>query len=310
MPTDPLPRRRVLLIDDSRPIHRLAEVWLGPENVELTFAATAEAGIAAAREGRPDLILLDVDLPDGSGFDLCRRLRAEPELMAAPIVLLTGATTAAERIRGLDLGAVDYITKPFDPAEFRARVRAALRTKHLTDLLATKAQIDGLTGLRNRRYLDEQLAVARATLRRTGRPFGLLLIDLDHFKAVNDAHGHPFGDEVLRRVAGAIAAACREEDVVCRYGGDEFAVLTPGVGLPGVARLGQRIADAVAALCCASRSATVRVTASLGAADAPSDEAAASIVERAGTALDAAKRNGRNRVERATEEPPTERLVA
>ena len=310
MPTDPLPRRRVLLIDDSRPIHRLAEVWLGPENVDLTFAATAEAGLAAAREGRPDLILLDVDLPDESGFDLCRRLKTEQNLVAVPIVLLTGATTAAERIRGLDLGAVDYITKPFDPAEFRARVRAALRTKHLTDLLATKAQIDGLTGLRNRRYLDEQLAVARATLRRTGRPFGLLLIDLDHFKAVNDAHGHPFGDEVLRRVAGTIAAACREEDIVCRYGGDAFAVLTPGVGLPGVARLGHRIADAVAALCCASRSATIRLTASLGAADAQSDPADATVLERADNALNAAKRNGRNRVERATEEPPTERLVA
>ena len=297
MPSDLAPRRRILLIDDSEPIHRLADRWLRPEDVELTFASSAEAGLEAAILCPPDLILLDVNLPDGGGLDFCRRLKGEEALMAVPILLLTGATSAEERLCGLDLGAVDHVTKPIDPAEFRARVRAALRTKHLTDLLANNAQIDGLTGLRNRRYLDEQLNVARATLRRTGRPFGLLLIGLDHFKAVNDAHGHTFGDEVLRRATGAIAAACRKEDVVCRHGGDGFAVLTPGVGLPGVAILGHRIAESVAALCCASSSATVKITASLGAADAKCDAAAESVLNRAAAALTAAKRNGRNRVE-------------
>lgn len=299
MPSATAPRRRVLLIDDSEPIHRLADRWLRPEDVELTFATDAEAGFKAALTSQPDLILLDVNLPGGGGLDLCRRLKSEAELMSVPILLLTGATSAEERLRGLDLGAVDHVIKPIDPAEFRARVRAALRTKHLTDLLANNAQIDGLTGLRNRRYLDEQLNVARATLRRTGRPFGLLLVGLDHFQAVNDAHGHPFGDEVLRRAAGAIAAACREEDVVCRHGGDGFAVLTPGVGLPGVATLGHRIAESVAALCCASRSTTVRITASLGTADATTDAAAESVLNRTAAALAAAKLNGRNRLEMA-----------
>ena len=150
--------QRVLIIDDSPQIHRLVEAWLKSDVIETASAVTASAGHAAAVNWQPDLILLDVDMPDMSGFDLCRQLKSDEACCRIPVVFLTGASSPEDRVAGLNLGAVDYIVKPFHPAEFQARVRAALRTKYLLDLLQQRAQIDGLTGLRNRAYLDERMA--------------------------------------------------------------------------------------------------------------------------------------------------------
>ena len=298
-PTLELPRavpdaagRRVLLVDDSELVHKLVGVWLRPEGVELLGATTAAGGVAEAKAFRPDLILLDVDLPDAGGFDVCRRLKDDPETADVPVVLLTGAAATEQKVRGLELGAVDYVAKPFHPAELRARVRAALRTKHLSDLLASAAQIDGLTGLRNGAYLGEQLAVARATLRRTGRPFGLAAFDVARLREANAAHGHAAGDEVLRRVAAALSQTCRAEDVACREGGGGFAVLTPGVGRPGVDRLAERACAAAASISLVRGGRAVPVALVAAVADASDDAAAGTVLDRARAALDRAKRAG------------------
>ena len=146
----------ILIIDDSPAIHTLLHARLRDEPVALHSANSGDEGLAMASSLAPDLILLDVDMPDPNGFEVCKRIKGDPKLAATPIIFLTGAATTDQKIQGLELGAMDYITKPFDPAEC-ARVRGALRLKFLMDLLTQKAQIDALTGLWNRRYFDQRL---------------------------------------------------------------------------------------------------------------------------------------------------------
>lgn len=291
-------RQTVLIIDDSAAIQALIKGRLADEPIALTAAFTATDGLARARDLRPDLILLDVDLPDGDGYDVCARLKADPVTLGIPIVLLVGAATMEEKVRGLDLGAVDYLTKPFDAVELRARVRANLRTKFLLDLVAHKAQVDGLTGLWNRAHFDARLRAELALASRTGAPVSVVLLDVDQFKAVNDRAGHPTGDAVLRAVAGAMQDWARLSDVVCRYGSDEFAVVAPNTPATGAVALGERLREKVAAVRVRHRTGEAAVTASVGVATAsPAAADPAALVAAAGAALCRAKRAGRDRVE-------------
>lgn len=299
-------RQRVLIIDDSPQIHRLVEAWLKSDVVDVAAAPTAAAGHSMAVTWQPDLILLDIDLPDQSGFDLCRQLKSDEVCCKIPIVFLTGASSPEDRVAGLNLGAVDYIVKPFHPAEFQARVRAALRTKYLLDLLQQRAQIDGLTGLRNRSFLDERLATERALIRRRPHPLACIMIDVDHFKAVNDLYGHATGDEVLRAVADVLTQSTRLEDVVARYGGEEFTILTPGVDSVGATVLAERIRQSIEIMNVSRGATVVRVTCSFGIADYD-PQLPETLISRADAALYTAKSTGRNRVEvfgEQTEIPP------
>src|SRR5438552_5958921 len=240
--------QKVLIIDDSKPIHALLRARLTDEPVELHSAFDGDAGMIAAGNLLPDLILLDVDMPDPDGFEVCRRLKSDPATMNIPVVFLTGVSSTEQKIRGLELGAADYVLKPFDPAELRARVRASLRHKYLLDLLSKKAMLDGLTGLWNRAYFDQMLAANLSLARRSGQPVSIILADVDHFKQVNDRFGHPMGDEALRAIAQAMQASCRMEDIVCRYGGEEFAVIAPNTPAAKAITLGERLRDMVAKL--------------------------------------------------------------
>lgn len=296
-PENTQPPRKLLIIDDLVSIHTLIRARLASEGLEIHSAYDGETGLRLAAEVQPDLILLDVEMPEPSGFEVCRRLKSNAETMNTLIVFLTGATSTDEKIRGLNLGAVDYITKPFDSAELRARVRACLRTKYLLDLLAKKAMVDGLTGLWNRAYLDTRLGGELSLARRTGRSLACTLIDVDHFKAINDAYGHPFGDEVLRRVASVFLHECRTEDVVCRYGGEEFLVLTPNVGTDGAGILAERLRLKVAALRFKSGEREVRITCSFGISEFAATDTP--LVVAADKALYQAKAAGRNCVVKA-----------
>jgi diguanylate cyclase (GGDEF)-like protein len=298
--------QRVLIIDDSDDIHALIRARLAADAsqraIEITSAPDGASGLECARNHPPDLILLDVDMPDLNGFEVCRQLKFDPRTRDVPIIFLTGAASTEQKILGLELGAVDYVTKPFDPAELRARVRSSLRTKYLMDLLARKAQIDGLTGLWNRQYFDRRLSDELSLAIRHARPLACLLADIDHFKSCNDRFGHSFGDEVIRRVAMCLAEAARAEDVVCRYGGEEFAIIAPSTDSVGAADLAERLRVAVAQLSFAVAGRTFAVTASVGVAatDCTSD---LSIVELADRAMYRAKSEGRNRVATASATP-------
>jgi len=211
---------KVLIVDDSPDALALAKARLGKEGLELVCADGGKAALAAARTERPDLILLDVDMPDVSGFEVCRTLKADPELCMIPVIFLSVSGSADDKVKGLNVGAVDYVTKPFDAFELRARVNAALRTKHMQDLLVEYARIDPLTGLANRRGLMVRLAQEWACIQRHGGRLSFIMSDVDHFKRINDTHGHTFGDRALQAIAGAIADQCRRSDLPARYGGD------------------------------------------------------------------------------------------
>ena len=287
---------RVLIIDDSPEAILMARARLAKENLDVCCTGSGRGGLEAARRERPDLILLDVEMPDLSGFDVCRQLKADPELCMIPVIFLTASNSVADRVRGLDVGAVDYVTKPFDAFELRARVRAALRTKHLQDLLIHHAHIDPLTGLANRRALMERLQQEWERLQRHGGSLAFIMADVDHFKRINDVHGHNTGDRMLCEVAKAIASACRRSDFPTRYGGEEFAVLVPAEDAAGAAALAERCRRRVAEIRLPADSEVVRVTASFGVADNHAARCRADLAKAADKALYQAKSEGRNRV--------------
>jgi diguanylate cyclase (GGDEF)-like protein len=298
--------QKVLLIDDAEMIHSLVAVRLAGEQIEMIDAYDGHDGLRLARELLPDLILLDVEMPDPDGFEVCRQLKADAATMTIPIVFLTGVSSNTDKIRGLEMGAADYVTKPFDPAELRARVRASLRTKFLLDLLSKKAQIDGLTGLWNRSQFNYRMEQEISLARRTGRSIACILCDIDHFKSVNDTYGHTVGDDVLRRTAAVLADACRREDVVCRYGGEEFIVLAPSSDISGAAVQAERIRLAIRSDPMVHLGKPLPITISIGVAsvclddDQPplsASQIETQLVEAADAALYRAKEDGRDRVE-------------
>jgi two-component system cell cycle response regulator len=272
----PVPQK-VLIIDDSSSIHALLKVRLRDEPVEMVSAADGPAGVEAAKRIVPDLILLDVDMPGTDGFTVCRQLKSDPITAGIPVVFLTAASSTEEKIKGLDLGAVDYITKPFDVAELRARVRAGLRTKFLLDLLAQKAMIDGLTGLWNRAYFDQRLAGEISLSQRSGHPLSVIMGDVDHFKQINDRFGHPGGDEVLRTIAQLLTDVPNSD----------------GASATELALRFNRLIGSHEFIC---RGVRTTVTCSFGVANLPSHPPR-DVIQLADEALYRAKQLGRNRVE-------------
>ncbi|MDX1588084.1 MAG: diguanylate cyclase [Oleiphilaceae bacterium] len=291
----------VLIVDDSEDIHYLVGARLKSQRLNLLHAYSGNQALALAREERPDLMLLDLDMPDTDGMTLCRQIKADEDLTQIPVIFLTGTMDTATKVEAFDLGAVDYVTKPFDAVELKARVRSALRTKRYHDLLVTKAQIDALTGLWNRGHFNDQLAVETAVLERHGHCVSLLLLDADHFKRINDQYGHPFGDSVLQRMAAVLNKFSRESDVVCRYGGEEFAIILRHTDSTGAGVIAERIRSEIAGLVFHSGQEKIQVTASFGIAG--SDEwgegeplTGEAMLATADKALYRAKASGRNRV--------------
>jgi two-component system, cell cycle response regulator len=291
----------ILVIDDSQDIHDLIDVRLKAEPVQIHHALDAESGLRAAQALRPDVVLLDLDMPGKDGLSLCKDLKSDPELEPTIVIFLTGNLDVGMKVQAFDSGAADYVTKPFDAVELRARVRTALRTKRYFDLLATRAQIDGLTGLWNRRRFDEVLAEEFALWRREGRHWAIALLDIDHFKSLNDNYGHPFGDLVLRRVGDTLRSHLRQSEAAFRYGGEEFVIVLRACDLEGAFQAAERIRAAVAALELAHGTTKVEITGSFGVAatDLGRLEEATDLVTCADQALYLAKRGGRNRVVKA-----------
>ena len=290
---------KVLIIDDSPDALRLAQHHLVPEGLEVRCADSGKAGLEMATREGPDLILLDVDMPGLSGLDVCRVLKDDAKLCMVPVIFLSGSGGPDDKIAGLDLGAVDYVTKPFDAFELRARVRSALRTKRLQDLLRDYALVDPLTELPNRRALDERLRQEWARLLRHGGHLSVIMADLDHFKQINDRCGHLVGDETLRQVARRLFEGCRQSDMACRYGGEEFVIIAPEAPLDAAVEFADRLRSAVGSRPLQIDGQAVEVTASFGVAGHEGRNSPEEMIQAADEALYQAKEAGRNRVQAA-----------
>lgn len=289
----------VLAIDDSPEVLAVLIARLRPEGFRVLTALDWQQGLDLAFSCGPDVVLLDVCLPEQSGFDLCRRLKADARTADVPVIFLTSKDDVDTKIHGFDVGAVDYVTKPFHPDELRARVRTAVRAKREREGLHREARTDGLTGLANRVSFDGALVDAVRDAERTGEPLSLVLLDLDHFKAINDDHGHVFGDRVLRRVGAFLREQVRRGDVPCRYGGEELAIILPNTPSEIAAAVAERLRQGMTAIDLTSGDTTVSITASFGVASladvsAHGPAAAQALVGAADEALYAAKSDGRD----------------
>jgi diguanylate cyclase (GGDEF)-like protein len=288
MPTAPL----ILIADDDADIRLLVTMRLERAGYRVLSAQNGEEALQLAAEHDPDLLLLDVSMPVLNGHELCLALTAENP-SPPPVIFLSGRTMPKDRVLGLEAGAVDYMTKPFDAKELVARVSIALRTGRRMASLAHDASIDRLTGLLNRAQLDDRLADAIARAGQLGTNLGCVLLDLDHFKSINDRFGHLTGDDVLREVASRLRRNLRSADVVFRYGGEEFCVLAEGGDGPGTVFVGEKLLAAIAA----EPINGIEVTASAGVAIWTSGfDEPAELLAAADAALYEAKDAGRARV--------------
>lgn len=287
----------ILIIDDDPTVHRTVEQQLAEVDARLVHTELPMEGIRIATRDLPDLILLDMNMPVMDGLKVCNLLKEQEATRHIPIVFLTVAANVRQLARALEIGASDYLRKPVEPVELRARVRASLRTKRMVDLLRVQARIDALTGLLNRAGLDDALAAALSAHDRVGAPTSLLMIDVDHFKRINDSSGHGVGDDVLRRLGEVIGATCRPHDTPCRFGGDEFAVIFGHTGGAQASQAAERLLREVAAAQIATSKAPVTLSAGLvSAEDLPAKPDPADVLKAADEALYRAKAGGRDRL--------------
>jgi diguanylate cyclase (GGDEF)-like protein len=293
-------RQKILVVDDLRVNAMMLQKLLEPEwEVQIALSGP-EALECAAKEPAPDLILLDFRMPDMDGHEVCRRLKKDAHTRNIPVIFITAMDDWNNEAQGLELGAVDYITKPVRAPIVRARIRNHVALRNALSELALKneelarlAAHDKLTGLYNRRKLDEALAQEVLRAERYDRPLSLILIDIDHFKKVNDTHGHPVGDAVLVESAARLTRTLRTSDIAGRWGGEEFLVICPETPLETAAVLAERLRGDY---CEREFEAVGRLTASFGVAAHRRDVSAEEIVSHADEALYKAKRAGRNQV--------------
>ena len=341
--TNPLADRTVLLVDDDPANIEHVREGLSKQGYRFREAHNGNEALRSIREVKPDLIIMDVEMPGLGGVEVCRIIKAnsgEGGFGFIPIILVTarqqGAMTG--KIEGLELGADDYLIKPFDMMELSARVKSMLRLKALQDTLLEKnreldfknreldrtnkelaqkreellalTRVDALTGLSNRRYFEERLAEEFARSSRYRSPLSLVMIDIDHFKKINDTYGHPFGDEALKGVARAVRGRLREVDFVARYGGEEIIALLPETSYREAVGACERVREAIAAVRLEYRTQggelkEVRCTASLGVASVPSKTlmSVEELLRVADACLYEAKASGRNCVRQYQEDP-------
>jgi diguanylate cyclase (GGDEF)-like protein len=295
------PTQRILIVDDEpRNIAVLAEI-LKSEYKTVAAKSGPQALSRAQSDMPPDLILLDIMMPEMDGYEVCKRLKADDRTKNIPVIFVTAMSEIDDEMKGFELGAVDYITKPVQPALVRARAKTHLGLKRKTDLLERLVSIDGLTEIPNRRRFDEIVDLEWRRAQRDGQPITLMLMDIDYFKRFNDNYGHALGDECLRAVAGTLQTTLkRPADFVARYGGEEFAAVLPELNGKDAAVVAERLRDAVQGLYIRHDNSHVSayVTLSIGVATTiPSTSSShQELIESADTMLYHAKNSGRNQI--------------
>lgn len=233
--------KTVLVVDDVPVNIQLLTTYLSAEGYQVISARDGQQAIEQVKSNHPDLVLLDVMMPALNGFEVCRLIKSDPKTKFTPVIMVTALNELSDKIKGIDSGADEFLTKPFHKLELLARVRSLLRQKELHDELQEKvaelekaraelqqlAITDGMTGLFNYRHFKEQLEHELNRAHRHSLHLSLIMIDIDHFKHYNDTSGHPAGDDVLRDIGSLLRSNIRNIDVAARYGGEEFALILP-----------------------------------------------------------------------------------
>ena len=305
---------RILIVDDHEDNVELLRARLESWNYIAESASSGAEALRKVEESPPDLILLDVMMPEMDGIEVARRVKGNSALPFIPIIMQTALDSTENKVEGLEAGADDYITKPIDFAELKARLTSMLRIKRLQEELQERerqlleanerlrhmSQTDGLTGLDNRRHLEERLREMFEHAKRLNEPFSCVMCDLDRFKSVNDTYGHQAGDAVLKQFARILRNEVREIDRVGRYGGEEFMLLLPGTVLDAGVTFAERVRRQVEAYTFTSEGVSIRRTASFGVSAWPHPRIADcdGLMRAADDALYVAKETGRNRVVR------------
>jgi two-component system cell cycle response regulator len=296
---------KILIIDDSRLITQFGKSILTGKGHEVLTADSGEMGLELALQELPDLILLDVILPGMDGYQICEQLKKTDESKDIPVIMLTSKAEPADKIKGLVLGAVDYVTKPFDAGELIARVNTHLQIKELYEALQEKnrqlqdlANRDGLTNLFNHRFFHDHLSREMDRVRRYGGTITCVIADIDFFKKVNDTYGHQTGDSILKEVAQILHKGIRESDLAARYGGEEFALVLLQTESGAAQLVCERIRFQIANYAFKAEDPPLHITASFGIASFPSAgiKEEKDLVAAADQALYQAKEGGRNRV--------------
>lgn len=293
-------KRKILIVDDVPSNIRILVEELRSE-YEIVVATSGKLALQRAVTNTPDLILLDIMMPEMDGYEVCARLKEDRKLSGIPIIFVTAKDEEEDETKGLHIGAVDYITKPFSLPIVKARVKTHLELKQHRDFLENLSSLDGLTGIFNRRRFDETLQKEWERAARESAELGLIMMDLDCFKAYNDNYGHLLGDGCLRLVAKALKASLRRPaDMVARYGGEEFAAILPRTDAAGAENVAERMRANIESLQIEHRYSTVKpvITASLGIAvmtPAPLSESRI-LINASDKALYEAKNSGKNQV--------------
>jgi diguanylate cyclase (GGDEF)-like protein len=317
---------RILIVDDHEDNVELLRARLEAWGFQALTAGDGDEALCKVDEDPPDLILLDVMMPKIDGIEVARRVKGNSSLPFIPIIMQTALDTTESKVEGLEAGADDYITKPIDFAELKARVNSMLRIKRLQDALEERerqlleanerlrhmSQTDALTGLDNRRHLEERLDEMFEHARRLNEPFACVMCDLDRFKSVNDTYGHQAGDAVLKQFARILRHEVREIDRAGRYGGEEFMLLLPGTVLDAAVTFAERVRKQVEAHTFTFDGTSIRRTASFGVSAWPHPRIANSdvLVRAADDALYVAKETGRDKVVRFDSDEFNEHLAA
>ena len=290
-----LGKSNVLVVDDDPDKRQLLAIALEMAGYNVRTAENGEEGLLAVESHYPDLIITDVMMPKMDGYEMARRVRADRQTRFIPIIIQSAARMEAHDVRlGAEVGALGYITDPTDLDLLLARARTLLEFKDYLDTCEEASLTDHLTGLANRRRFERQLEREIIRTRRYGRPFCLLILDIDHFKSVNDTYGHEAGDEAIRYLANALQAGTRGVDTAARVGGEEFAVILQETDFEHGFEAAERLRASVGEL----RIPQVgRITASFGLAEFPLCATnGRELYTAADGALYAAKRQGRDRV--------------
>ena len=295
-----VPADSVILIIDDNPKSIKALSLVIRDFGQVIFATSGQAGIAMTMKTKPDLILLDVEMPGMNGYEVCRQLKADAATRNCSIIIATSHSSVDHEVAALEAGAADFITKPLNAPLVRARVKTQLLVKKQADELHRQVEQDGLTGIYNRRYFDQLFEQEWRRHQRQRSPLALALIDVDFFKAYNDTYGHQSGDECLRKVANGLKSALRRPgEVVARYGGEEFVVVLPYTDQGEVLKIGPWLCESIRDLAMPHSKSDVSewVTISIGLATCvPSVKSTqATLLSFADEALYKAKANGRNR---------------